>query len=1508
MSHFPPRRHLKSIAVCALILGALSISAVAFADTFFKPLTPVAKGTFFPSIISSRPFSYLFAMDASVTTDKRDYSPGSTALIAGSGFGSSETVTLQVTHSDGTAEGGEGHESWAVTTDPDGNFASSWYVHPDDSFGSTFLLTADGQSSRARAQTTFTDAGNPSAELSQCANDKAPSPSTDGCSTSAADWDHGNLGASKSVYQEGDSIPYRMEFDNLPLASHTVIIEWDTTKSDKHAIDYLTTFNRTVATADPCLGVSGCSLGTSTTSAIPADPQVTGAGVTPAAGNFTLFGGTITSVSAYSYADGAGFTGDKSARIAITFTAGVVNPVLAWGGHIATRQDWGLSNSAVAIPGSPYHTRLISLDGSGGNQDRSLSAEAVIFPGSITIIKNTVPNGLQDFGYTTTGGLSPATFTLDDDSGVAGGDATNSNTQAYSNILVTSNTGNNYTVSETTVAGWDLSFGTPACTVTSANGGSSQASDADTVSINLREGENVTCTFINTENENVTKGKIKVVKVTNPNPDPTDPDASFTFSPSYGVSFNLTNGQMNTSDFLTPGTGFTVTESTIPTGWELQSATCDNGNDPTTSITVTAGQTVTCTFTNRLKPKLTVNKVLSPSSDPGTFNLIINSTTYATGGDGTTTGAQFGSVGSNTFGETGAGGTNLTNYTTVISGTGCTDNGDGTGSITLAAGDNKVCTITNTRNTGKLEVVKSLSPTNDTGRFNLQIDGVTQKANAADGDTTGEKTLNTGLHNVGEIIGNAGALADYQKSISCIDTAHSNEVVASVGADSAGPLNVQVDSGDDIVCTITNTRETGKLEVVKSLSPTDDTGRFNLQIDGVTQKANAANGDTTGEKTVNTGLHNVGEIIGNAGALADYQKSISCIDTAHANEVVASVGTDNAGPLNVQVDFGDDIVCTVTNTRKTGKLEVVKSLSPTNDAGRFNLQIDGGTQKTDAANGDTTGEKTVNTGLHNVGEVAGSVGALADYQKSISCVDTANGNEVVASVAADNAGPLNVQVDFGDDIVCTITNTRETGKLEVVKSLNPTTDPGLFNLQIDGATQKTDATNGQSTGEKTVNTGLHNVGEVAGSVGVLTDYVKSIVCKDSNGAGATVASGSSAGPLDVTVNSGDDIVCTITNSRIPRLRLVKDIVPNSDTGVFDLSDSVAGLKVDDGGDGADSGFFNTTTGAHTVSEAAGTGTTLSDYLSKVDCPGKGSADPGTSLMFSLGYGDAITCTFTNTKKGMAQVVKTVNGSAPTSGQSFTFQIRQGASATQNGTVLETGVANSADSTIDFAIKLTPSATYQICEIVMPGWMTTLGTFVPGSFMPPDGVAANPNVDNSTLCGDFTVSPGETKVFTVDNTPPPGGRALTIGFWKNWSGSCNGGRQADVLGQTLASFVGGGVFIGDIFVNLTCTEAVPLLDKREVGGSGKKSAGDAAYGLAAQLLAARLNVQAGAGVCPNVIIAIDQAQALLDGINFTGTGTYLKKMNPTTTAKANCLASQLDDYNNNRAIACTESCP
>ena len=108
--------------------------------------------------------------------------------------------------------------------------------------------------------------------------------------------------------------------------------------------------------------------------------------------------------------------------------------------------------------------------------------------GSITIIKNAVPNALQDFGYTTTGtGLSA--FSLDDDAGVAGASTTLGTTKVFNGL----NAGS-YSVTETDVNGWSL--GGISCTGT---GWAVDGTDPNKVNITLAAKQNITCTFTNNE-------------------------------------------------------------------------------------------------------------------------------------------------------------------------------------------------------------------------------------------------------------------------------------------------------------------------------------------------------------------------------------------------------------------------------------------------------------------------------------------------------------------------------------------------------------------------------------------------------------------------------------------------------------------------------------------------------------------------------------------------------------------------------------------------------------------------------------------------------------------------------------------------------------------------------------------------------------------------------------------------------------------------------------------------
>ena len=68
-----------------------------------------------------------------------------------------------------------------------------------------------------------------------------------------------------------------------------------------------------------------------------------------------------------------------SRSVRVTFTASSSTVVLAWGGHAGSELDWGPNDFVGSSTGSSYHMRLIDVDGSGGNQDRSIQVGA-IFP------------------------------------------------------------------------------------------------------------------------------------------------------------------------------------------------------------------------------------------------------------------------------------------------------------------------------------------------------------------------------------------------------------------------------------------------------------------------------------------------------------------------------------------------------------------------------------------------------------------------------------------------------------------------------------------------------------------------------------------------------------------------------------------------------------------------------------------------------------------------------------------------------------------------------------------------------------------------------------------------------------------------------------------------------------------------------------------------------------------------------------------------------------------------
>lgn len=420
--------------------------------------------------------------------------------ILGAGFIPSENIGIYVETSFASLPEPMRLGQWNVYADGNGNFEASWLMTDRTLL---YTVTAVGSVSGKTARANF--GGNDillgsAADLCQCRNGPADAPEP----CTGTNWVNGNLNGSQAHYLEGESVPYRLAMTGLAVGpAHTVTIEYDTSESGKHAIDYLTSFDRTETDASPCDGTPNCDPLIHEHFEIPIDVNVTmghdglpgtADDITQIPGAFTIFNGTILSVSNYTMF--GTFAGKSQVKVTITFTNTDPNVVLAWGGHISTRADWGVDNSAIAISGSPYHMRLIDLDGSGGNQDRSLQSGAVIYPGRIEIIKDAQPDTTQTFLFAAVGPGATGDFTLDDD-----GDNTNtySNTQAFANLT---NFGNGHEVTVTESADI-LPYSLSQIVCTSDPGGGTGTNN-NTISIpqrqvviTLEEGEFVTCTFIN---------------------------------------------------------------------------------------------------------------------------------------------------------------------------------------------------------------------------------------------------------------------------------------------------------------------------------------------------------------------------------------------------------------------------------------------------------------------------------------------------------------------------------------------------------------------------------------------------------------------------------------------------------------------------------------------------------------------------------------------------------------------------------------------------------------------------------------------------------------------------------------------------------------------------------------------------------------------------------------------------------------------------------------------------
>jgi len=256
----------------------------------------------------------------------------------------------------------------------------------------SFVLTLAGAVTPVRAAPQAA-----AGDLDQCRNGTLASPADCVAGTPPLGWVNGNANGTQAHWTEGQSIPYRIRLTGLTNGQHELTIRYDyTAPTGEHAFDYLTTFNRSAPSADPCSDfLIPCPA--PATFPIPVDPVLAtcstpqhdpvGGGVPQLPGDFTIYNGTITD-AAYV---GTHTCHDSAIQVSmiITFTSTAPDTLIAWSAHIAPEFDWGNGESAHSISGAPYHMTFIDLDGSGGNQDRSMMTNAVYATNISTTVSDT---------------------------------------------------------------------------------------------------------------------------------------------------------------------------------------------------------------------------------------------------------------------------------------------------------------------------------------------------------------------------------------------------------------------------------------------------------------------------------------------------------------------------------------------------------------------------------------------------------------------------------------------------------------------------------------------------------------------------------------------------------------------------------------------------------------------------------------------------------------------------------------------------------------------------------------------------------------------------------------------------------------------------------------------------------------------------------------------------------------------------------------------------------------
>ncbi len=1200
----------------------------------------------------------------------------------------------------------------------------------------------------------------------QCSNDTGSGYSTGdtGCR-----WINGNLQGNNSLYAEGDATVQRLWLDGFaPGSSHSVTLQYGTTKQGKHAYDFLTSWNWSenwITNADICQDITGCATSSETTLGIPHDPNGSGQFETGTR-NFAMRGGTLTGASvpvlSGSYAADSetsitvsfdvASSGDMCTTKSNTTTCGIA---LFFGAHVAKTDLWfpfDGTTGATSIPGSPYHVALSKLDGDSiGNRDNQMQAGAIA---NVIIEKQTNPDASQQ-AFTFTSSTNDLAGTLHDGE----------------QIIAALNAGT-YTITESETAGWSLTDLT--CTDPSAD--STVDVGTRTATINVVTGETVKCVFTNSQS-----ATLHVIKVL-PNDDggtATPDEFSFSVNGGSATSFEA-DGQNDLS--VAAGT-YSVVETNPQTGYALSYDNC-------TDVVIPSGGEATCTITN---------------DDVAPTLKLVKQVTTDDGGDETAADWTLSAGGTNGFSDSGDSSTFhtvLANEAYTLSedgpsgytaGSWSCDGGSLNGNgLTLDVDQDVTCTITNDDIAPTLKLIKQVTNDNGgtavSGDWDLSASGTNGFADT--GDST---TFHTVLANEAYTLSEDGPSGYTAGSWSC----------------DGGSLNgngLTLDVDQDVTCTITNDDQQGTLIVQKVVindnGGTAVAGDFSFSVDGNTPVSFEADGEN--QMLVDSGYYTITEP-----AFAGYSTSYNNCD-------------------DVFVPNGGSATCTVTNNDIAPQLTVIKHVINDNGgtaiAGLFTMHVDGTNVSSSSFPGDESGTTvTLDQGSYNIYETAfpgytmslstdctgtiavgehktctitnddqtahlklvkqvvnnnGGTAVAGDWTLSATgTVTPLNGNGMVENdvnsglyFLSESGGPLGYTpsswnctgggfflppnlliLGLGESVTCTITNDDQTAHLTLEKFVSNdhggTLSPADWALSATGTATPL---NGNGYADADVDAGTYTLGES----GVATYAASSWSC-----------TGGSLNGNQLTLGLNESAYCSITNDDIaPTLKLVKDVITDNGGNDSPIDWTLSATATVDGtydfNDSGDSTTFHTVFAneAYTLSESGPGGYDASLW----SCDG-GSLN-GDEI--TLGLNEDVTCTIINDDitPTITLIKNVINDDGGTAGvDDFGLTIGQ--------TDVTSGQTLPVDANTPYALAEVGLDGYEYIEITGDrGCPQTLG----GTVTLTEGEDITCTIVNDDIAPEITV----TKDVDTDGD----GQADEFGV-TDWTWDVNGGDQNYATGTT-----------------------------------------------------------------------------------------------------------------------------